>query len=1072
MTSTILSFNWMTFLMVAVTFFWVINNRAFSKKMRINFQIVLAVCLYLSVLSQHLNNAYLANNGFLRELVYISDLILRPVAVVMLIYVFIKLKRGRIDYIFTTVFVLIFAASLASEAVLHDGTIVNNTLCVIACIVYYYCVMETYKKDNLTRLPLRHNLNYEMEDIANRDYDVVLIDVDNFKLINDKYGHEKGDEALVSVVNAINKKLLKGCRLYRYGGDEFVIISRKITREELAASLDAANLLLKESDLHFSYGIDTHKAGEDGNIAIAKADEKMYDNKKELKGDGIWDSMTGLFNYRGLLAELAGFRKIVEKEDHSVRLVSVDIERLNSINMAYGYIEGNYVIKTLSKILEAAVMGDGFVGHLNSDEFVAVLEAVDENDSVAADYIERISEAVENAVEFADKDYTIRLNIGEYFVEKDSRALAEEIINGVLYVKQEVKDNKNKSEALDADQDYNPEEERLVMEILDNNKLRYAFQPIVSAKDGEIVAYESLMRSNTEQMISPLAILKYAERNKRSYEIEKYTFFNVFERITSANDFSQDKRIFINSIPGFMLLDEDYDSLKNKYGDLFECMVIEITEQREVDDNALATINVRRDMDGFNLAIDDYGSGYSNTNSLLRYMPQIIKLDRLLITGIERNAKKQFFVDSIISFARENDMKILAEGVETESELKTLIRLGVDMIQGYYTAKPAFEIIESIPEDIKKVIIEENIKVGGSNKRMVYTATDNCEISSVRLAMEDYSKINVSSEFITIVGNTEYTADLVIKIKDGTNCHMTLSDVRLNSVDDEPCIEIGEGANLVLNLEGKNRLNAKGIHVPEGSSLTVIGMGDLEITTKGHECYAIGADSESGFGKIELNSSGLVNILVDGENCVGIGGGIASDKSGLILTSGTFDMRVAGVDAVGVGSYNGNVPIKIQDCKLNVDFRVNRGIVIGMLNGNQDIDIKGFSVNIVGSGTAVSGIGSINDTSGRIRFEAGAYRVKLNGQRLYLLGTSAGELDIKSSHVKFEMVGEGDNVLGFGSFDKKSHVSVDESSLELVINASNPLGMGIVEDDTEIGFRGALTTVKINGETRVLGEGK
>lgn len=1069
MTGLFLSFNWMTFLMVVVTIILVANNRAFSRVIRLLFQVSLILSLYLSVFSQHISYRKVSPGVFVYNLLIVSEYTFRPLIFFLLVYLFIKLKRDRVDYFFSVVMFVIVAVAVATENLLGEFNVINDTLCVVVCIFYYYWVMQTYKKDNLTRLPIRHNLNYEMEDIINRKYDVVLIDVDNFKLINDKYGHEKGDETLVHVVNAIKKVLLRGCSLYRYGGDEFIIISKRVSEDELIESLEMANEKLAQKDLHFSYGIATHNAGEDSSIAISKADEIMYDNKKELKGDGIWDSMTGLYNYGGFLAELNNFRKVIENDKKNLCLFAVDIERLNNIIMAYGYVEGNFVIKVISQILDAAVVGNGFAGHLSADEFVVALEVESDNDMLAIDYIDRVNEAIAQESAFEDKDYTIKLNIGKLYVDIHNNSMPEELVNDVLYVKQEVKDNKNKHELFDADQEYDEEEEKLVMDILDNNRLRYAFQPIVSAKDGEIVAYESLMRSDTEQMVSPLAIIKYAEKNKRLYDVEKYTFFNVFDRIINGGDLPENTRIFVNSIPGYMLTDEDYNELIGRYREMFSRLVVEITEQREVDDNALSTINMRRDRDGYNLAIDDYGSGYSNTNSLLRYMPQVIKLDRLLITGIERNAKKQFFVDSIISFAKDNDMKTLAEGVETESELKTVIRLGVDMIQGYFTAKPAFEIVEEIPAEVKRIIVDENLKVG-SNKRMVYTAPDNCELSSVRLAMEDYSKINVSAEFIRIVGSKDYASDLVIKIKDGANVHMTLCDVCLNSVDSEPCIEVGEGAHLTLNLEGNNRLNSKGIHVPDGSSIKVIGMGNLVIFSKGHECYGIGSDSESGFGNIIMNSTGLINVIVDGERCVGIGGGIVKDNSAIDIISGSYDIQIAGVDAVGLGAYEGNVPIIVRDCLLNANVRVNMGIVIGSWNGVQDITIKNFNVNIVGSGTKVSAIGSINESEGNISFEAGECKIKLNGQKLHLVGCSEGPLSITSSHVKFEMIGEGDNVIGFGSFDETASLKVNETSLELVINASSPRGFGLAHQETQIGFRGPLTIAKINGVTRVLGE--
>ena len=108
------------------------------------------------------------------------------------------------------------------------------------------------------------------------------------------------------------------------------------------------------------------------------------------------------------------------------------------------------------------------------------------------------------------------------------------------------------------------------------------------------------------------------------------------------------------------------------------------------------------------IAIDDYGTGYSNIVNLMRYSPQIIKIDRFLVADIHTDQNKQMFVKSTIDFARLNDIKVLAEGVETSDELRMVITLGVDYVQGYYTGRPVAEPIPVIAENIRKESEEAN----------------------------------------------------------------------------------------------------------------------------------------------------------------------------------------------------------------------------------------------------------------------------------------------------------------------------------------------------------------------------
>lgn len=135
-----------------------------------------------------------------------------------------------------------------------------------------------------------------------------------------------------------------------------------------------------------------------------------------------------------------------------------------------------------------------------------------------------------------------------------------------------------------------------------------------------------------------------------------------------------------------------------------ERIVVEYTEGSELSDEDICIRNkVLKDMH-IELALDDYGSGYSNVNNLLRYMPRYVKIDHMLISGIQNDAQKRHFVSSIIEYAGKNNILVLAEGVETVEELRTVISLGVDLIQGFYTAKPSVTLVERIDDTVRSQI--------------------------------------------------------------------------------------------------------------------------------------------------------------------------------------------------------------------------------------------------------------------------------------------------------------------------------------------------------------------------------
>lgn len=240
--------------------------------------------------------------------------------------------------------------------------------------------------------------------------------------------------------------------------------------------------------------------------------------------------------------------------------------------------------------------------------------------------------------------------------------------------------------------------------IMDENRFDYYFQPIVNTTDGDIYSYEALMRPKSDLKLSPLHILKYAGLMDRLSDVERDTFMNVLGLIDTHKEEFLGRFVFINSIPEVKLNVDDLRRITKLLIKHSDTAVVEMTEQSELDDDRLESLKERYRNMGIKMAIDDYGTGYSNVGNLLRYMPNYVKIDRSLLTDIQSSPKKRHFVREIVQFCHDNNILALAEGVETAQELRTVILLGADLVQGYFTARPSPEIIDSIPEDIRELI--------------------------------------------------------------------------------------------------------------------------------------------------------------------------------------------------------------------------------------------------------------------------------------------------------------------------------------------------------------------------------
>ena len=110
------------------------------------------------------------------------------------------------------------------------------------------------------------------------------------------------------------------------------------------------------------------------------------------------------------------------------------------------------------------------------------------------------------------------------------------------------------------------------------------------------------------------------------------------------------------------------------------------------------------------VALDDFGSGYANESNLLRCQPDFIKIDRSLIVDLDKDSKKQHLVGNIVSYAGQHGIKVIAEGIETDDELKAAIELKVDLIQGFCTSKPRSVMLLEISQEVTERIIALNNK--------------------------------------------------------------------------------------------------------------------------------------------------------------------------------------------------------------------------------------------------------------------------------------------------------------------------------------------------------------------------
>lgn len=600
----------------------------------------------------------------------------------------------------------------------------------------------------------------------------------------------------------------------------------------------------------------------------------------------------------------------------------------------------------------------------------------------------------------------------------------------------------------------------MVSSVITDNLFAYAFQPIVRASSGKIYGYEALMRAESDgQPISPMAILSYAKDKGRMYDIEKLTLFNVMSRYEAGLHEFKDRKIYINSLPGYQLTDADYEEFSNKFRQYFDQVVLEVTEHNELNDSELDILLKRSTNDGFGLAIDDYGTGFSNTASLLRYLPNCVKIDRLLITNVNEDNKKKHFVRGIVEFAHTNGFYALAEGVETEAELKTVIEIGVDLIQGFYLARPSFEIIDEIPEELQNQMINFNVQGQDTETRKVYVMSTEAELPLMRVALEQNTGMLICRNEASLVGNTKYCAEMSIKIRDGLKCRLTIKDVFLESFMQLPCLELGENVDLTLVLEGENRMRKAGILVPESSKIRFEGDGNLQLRVQGVQAYGIGNVINGGFGSIEWAGTGALDILVEADEGIGIGGGYA--KSSVIqILDGTVRIEPACKKSVSIGCAEGSVPIVIDNANVQLDLKTDMGIGIGSGAMHQNTKLSNAKLNIICAGAKIAAIGNSEKTTGRISIIESDISIIGNGQYIYLIGSNDGDVEIEANYSTLNLRAEGNETMAMGTKTMGAKISMTKTITSIKLSSGVPLTFGARAENTY--YLGGSQTISVN----------
>jgi len=418
------------------------------------------------------------------------------------------------------------------------------------------------------------------------------------------------------------------------------------------------------------------------------------------------DSLTGLLNRRGMNEHLQRVHDLAQESGVGYALVLFDLDHFKLINDGFGHAAGDAVLQQVAHLLQTRVRKEDQVARWGGEEFLALLpDSSLETARAAAEKLRDIISHTRMSVGGTELRLTASFGVSAW--EPQSHLSIAELLgqcDSALYnAKAGGRNRVNQFEGKSA-QDYL--QGFTLKRAIEDDRIRVAYQPLVSLRDGQVVGFEALARLVAENgdVIPAGQFIDVANRLRLEHRIDSRVSKQVMSRCSlRMEQTGTPMKYMINCSADFLSRPEDVQKLLDRAQHFCSTcavdmtgkakpMVIEITERQLIGDAEAVRKLVQPLIDfGFQLAVDDFGSGYSSYLYVLKLPVSYLKIEAELVREAAHSARAQAMVRSINSMAHELGILTVAEGIEDEATADAMRRIGVDWGQGYYWGRPQID---------------------------------------------------------------------------------------------------------------------------------------------------------------------------------------------------------------------------------------------------------------------------------------------------------------------------------------------------------------------------------------------
>jgi diguanylate cyclase (GGDEF)-like protein/PAS domain S-box-containing protein len=427
------------------------------------------------------------------------------------------------------------------------------------------------------------------------------------------------------------------------------------------------------------------------------ASRKQSELDLELKAST--DPLTGVANRTVFMDRLRHALHRLERRDTLVAVLFLDLDRFKLINDSVGHLIGDAVLMKMAERLRAFLRPQDTLARWGGDEFAVVVEDLSWPEEAAA-LGARVIEAGRAPFVVGNERFTCTTSVG-IAVTHDPRHSAEGLLQEADLALYRAKDKgRDRAEVFDEDLRTRAVDrlgtERMLRRAIDEDRLRVSYQPIIDLRTGETVAAEALVRvwdPNMPHLIEAESFIGVAEEAGLLAGMDDWVLGQTIDQATIWRELFVGTRfadVAINVTARHMADAGFAQSVIDElaaHGLSTGALQIEVTEQvlMEASNSAMTGLKTLRDA-GVKVGLDDFGTGYSSLSYLRMFPLDFVKIDRSFIRELALGFTERAIVASIIDLSHALGMAVVAEGVESQSQLEELKALGCDRAQGFLMA--------------------------------------------------------------------------------------------------------------------------------------------------------------------------------------------------------------------------------------------------------------------------------------------------------------------------------------------------------------------------------------------------